>query len=113
MRYPDTRSYGSSGNGFDNSLAGLPGYEPSDRAVLAVAENCERSFVRLNRDLVYQAAVDNLAMREMLGIAITTAFAQQLTLSVPDAKERLDAIANEHGYIAADIMKGWRRNRHD
>lgn len=113
MRYHDNRGYGPSENDLGNGMAAISGYEPSERAVLAVAGNCERSFVRLNRDVVHQAAAANLAMREMLGVAATTAFSQQLSLAVPEAKERLNAIAAEHGFIAVDIMKGWRRNNHD
>ena len=90
-------------------MVGIRGYDPSDEAVMDVARNCERSYVRLNRDITLNDAVANLAMREMMGIAASTAMAEKMSRMVPEASNRLNAIAEEHSEIALSILRGWRR----
>lgn len=112
MRYLN-RDVDYDANQFEGGMVNISGYEPSDRAVMAVAGNCERSFVRLNRDVVYSDAATSLAMREMMGVTASSALAHHLSQMVPEATERINAIAQEHGQIAVTIMRGWRRNNHD
>ena len=96
-----------------NGIYSINDYEPSSEATMMIARDYEKNIVRLNRDLARSDAATNLAMRQMIGVTATTAAAKYFSQMLPEAAQRLNAIADVHGQIEVDILSGWRRGRHE
>ena len=88
-------------------------YEPSSEAIMMIARDYEKNIVRLNRDLAQSDAATNLAMRQMISVTATTAASKYFSQMIPEASQKLNAIADMHGQIEVDILTGWRRRRHE
>lgn len=96
-----------------NGIYSINDYEPSREATMMIARDYEKNIVRLNRDLAHSDATTNLVMRQMIGVTATTAASKYFSQMVPEAAQRLDALADMHGQVEVDILAGWRRRRHE
>ena len=96
-----------------DTVAGLPGYQPSDRALFQVGKDYERTFTRLNRSVLQVAGSEQLAMRSTLSIATTFAFGEQCAHMVPSAAQAILRIAEQKALWDFETMDGWRRGYHD
>lgn len=96
-----------------DTVADLPGYQPSDRALFQVAKDYEHTFTRLNRGVLQVTGAEQLAMRSTLSIAATYACAEHFTQMVPSAAQAILRIAEQKALSDYETMVAWRKGWHD